>query len=301
MKKICLILFAMLTCFNACPVFANVQDSDPQEEFLVYVEPEIARVMIIKHFSHMTTEFLPDWISEVDDISILRNVLDAYIVMLEETNGYVSVDGLRNICHTAFRDLVYKDKNCSMLVQMHLQIPLIERKCADFAKDLTSAQLEQNDECEYEITKVNGSQSNIKYVNRVYGTGFYRKNGGLPWRFFNPGALRDSPYKCALFRVIQDGKPGHFAVFDSEYRGRMAVRYLLENSSKYQTKTIREAIPLYAPQVENNPTKYIRDLARQGIDVNKVLYMLTDEEWDALVDAIATIEGWNAVGKTEEF
>jgi len=299
MKKIILFLSAVFSCLPVVADIPPVQFQGSFKNMLVYVEPEVARIVIRRHFSTMVTDYSYAYVSDLDNVTILKNVIDEYNNMLRDTGGYVSTAGLKEVCQVAFKDLMVSTQEPFVaLSERWAKRRVIRDKCLAFARDLLTTELSQNDECEYDIAKDGGSQMRIKYTNKIYQTGFIRKNGTLAWRFFNPGALRDSPYKCTRFDTKPNGK---FAVFDSEYRGRLAMRWLLENGAQYQGKTVRQAIPIYAPQKENNTAKYIRDLARQGVDIDKLLIELNDIEWEELLDAISQIEGWNTAGITEEF
>ena len=274
------------------PVFAEGAITKDPPEMLTYVEPEVARAVIEKHFATMVSNYAKDFTSKLDDAAILKNVVDEYNKMLEQNNGFVSVTGVNQVCYVAFKDLVAKDNDLEKARK------IIKDKCFVFAKDLVNTESEPKDDCKYDINKVDGSQVRIKYVDKQDGSGFIRNGGNIAWRFLNPGCLRDSPYKCVVFNTKPNGK---FAVFDSPEKGRTAVRWVLENAQVYQGKTVRQAIPIYAPKKENNTQKYIKDLSRQGVNVDKKLSEIDDNEWEKLLDAISRIEGWHGSGDIEEF
>lgn len=281
--------FMVVTLLNPSVVFGNDENMD---DGLIYIEPEVARIVIERTFANMVSEYSADYTSELDNITILKNVIDAYNNMLEETGGYVSATGINRVCLVAFQS--FKPKDLDALTML----PLKRRfKCLDFAESLVTTHVGEKD-CVYSIKKVGGSQMNISYTSKTSNTGFNRKGGAIAWRFLNPGALRDSPYKCVIINTKPNGK---FAAFDSYEKGRFAIRWLLENGRKYQNVTPREAIPMYAPEFENDTKQYIIDLGRQGVDVDKKLSELTEPEWDKLIDAISQIEGWNKQGEITEF
>lgn len=285
------LIFSAVLC-SLCISFAGFCDDKKNSDGLIYIEPEVARIVIQRNFANIVSDYANYSTCEFDDMTILKNVIDAYNDMLQKTGGYVSVDGVNNVCDVAFRDL--KPNDIDGMVMLRLKRRL---KCLDFASGLVTTELGEKD-CLYSIKKVNGLQTHIRYTNKTNKSGFSRKGGTIAWRFFNPGALRDSPYKCVLIDTKPNGK---FAVFDSHEKGRFAIRWLLENAEKYNGKTPREAIPMYAPSFENNTEKYIRDLGKLGVDVDKKLSDLTEYEWEKLLDAISQIEGWNDQGVVEEF
>ena len=299
MRFICTFLLATVSCM---PAFADVTPRTVQSvprELLVYVEPEVARMVIKKHFSNMSTDYLPTYTTRKSDDAILAEVIDEYGKILEKHNGHISNLGLRDLCNKAFSNLVPVEQRPYYEFATEMDLGIFSyRKCLVFTDDLLNTTIEQNSECDYTISQDNGSQMRIKYVSKTDGTGFVRKNGSLPWRFFNPGALRDSPYKCTRFDTKPNGK---FAVFDDDMRGRYALRWVLQNAEKYDNKTVTQAIYAYAPPNENNTIRYVRMLQGQGVDVDKLLSDLDNSEWELLLDAISQIEGWNATGEIEEF
>lgn len=265
---------------------------------LIYISPDTAIVVIERHFSHMVSDNVNEFRSDLDDLSILYDVFDTYTEMLQENDGHISVRGIKRVCYSAFKHLKPIDNSISSMDALKLIADAVQSKCMDFVNDLVSTKDIPNDTCIYNVNKVDNLQSQIKYVHKADGKGFVRKGGTIAWRFLNPGCLRDSPYKCAILSTEPNGD---FAVFDSQEKGRFAIRFLLENAEKYRNNTPRQAIPKYAPKKENNTQKYIRDLSRQGVDVDKKLTDLTESEWEKLLDAISTIEGWNNQGEIEEF
>ena len=276
-------LWCLLPCVALC---------EGGDDRLIYVEPEVARIVIERNFANMVSEYSSISISELDDVTVLKNVIDAYNDMLSKTGGFVSISGVNHVCDVAFQDLKPKDFDTILMLQLKRKL-----KCLDFAKGLVTTEIGEK-ECEYSMKKVDGSQMHIEYTSKSGIGGFTRRGGSIAWRFFNPGALRDSPYKCVLI----DTKPGgKYAAFDSYEKGRFAIRFLLENAKKYQNKTPREAIPLYAPSCEQTTPKYIRDLEKLGVDVDKKLSELDEYEWGEFLNAIEQIEGWNEQGEMRNF
>lgn len=127
-----------------------------------------------------------------------------------------------------------------------------------------------------------------KTVKYIYPDGSIeiRQGGTLPWRNKNPGALESS--KTAI------GKANRFAVFASEKEGMDAIRILLLGDS-YRNLSLKDAVFKYAPPHENNTKKYQNDLKRlTGLDINRKLCDLNDEEMESVVKTIKQLEGWKA-------
>lgn len=127
-----------------------------------------------------------------------------------------------------------------------------------------------------------------RMVKYIYPDGSIeiRQGGTLPWRNKNPGALESG--KGAI------GKANRFAVFASEEEGMMAIKALLFGNS-YRNLSLKDAVFKYAPPHENNTIKYQNDLKRlTGIDIDRKLCDLNDEEIDCVVKTIKHLEGWRA-------
>ena len=272
--------------------------ADEIREDLTYVTPDVARMALEKHFGSVVSDNADEFTSELDDSEIFSEAVDAYNEMLSQNDGFVSLDGVQNVCDVAFYNLQPKSAEISTDV--------FDQKCEDFVMDLATmeAPASLSSTCPYTISKVNNSQMHIKYA-RADGTGFIRNGGNIPWRFFNPGAMRDSSLKCALVSTKPNGT---FAVFANEATGRKALHQLLSTGSKYNGKTIAQAIEAYAPNHENDTAKYISNLKNMGVNVSKVLPNLTTDEWTKLENAITTLEGWGpngpshgGTGTTEHF
>lgn len=134
----------------------------------------------------------------------------------------------------------------------------------------------------YGITIVTGK----KMVKYIYPDGSVeiRQGGTLPWRNKNPGALESS--KTAI------GKANRFAVFASEEEGLAAIKVLLLGNN-YRDLSLKDAVFKYAPPHENDTKKYQNDLKKlTGIDINRKLCDLTDEEMERVVKTIKQLEGW---------
>lgn len=125
----------------------------------------------------------------------------------------------------------------------------------------------------------------------------YKHIGGTrAWRNNNPGNIRMSEFSKRMGAI---GSAGGFAVFPNEQTGSNAVKQLLR-SKNYQNKTIAGAISRYAPPSENNTAAYNNSIARlTGLDINRSMSTLTEQELDNVVNAIRQIEGWKP-GKIEK-
>ena len=284
MKRLFLI-FSVLISFYCCGV-ARADGIDK-----IYVDPKIAEKAIQKHFSHMVTQYLSTETTTLDDDTVLSNVLDAYNYMLKRNDGFVSVEGIVNVCRTAFSEFYFAYNKDSTIAD---RMKIIDKKCTDFVNDLIA---EESEGCIYTVSKVNGSQAKIKYT-LPDNTGFIRANGSIAWRFFNPGNLRSSDLQCTTIRT----KPnGNFAVFQNAETGLLALHKLLTENSTYRDLTVQKAIYKYAPPKENNTTRYINNLRNAGINVNARLSDLTDVEMKELEEMIITIEGWRKTGTETHF
>ena len=131
--------------------------------------------------------------------------------------------------------------------------------------------------------KIVVGKKTVKYIYKD-GTVEVRQGGTLPWRNKNPGAIRKSEMSV--------GTANKFAVFPSEEVGFEALRALLRGEN-YRNLTLKSAIFKYAPPHENNTTKYQADIKRlTGVDLNKKLCDLNEEEFERVVKTIKQIEGW---------
>lgn len=123
------------------------------------------------------------------------------------------------------------------------------------------------------------------------GTQVKRSGGTRAWRNFNPGNIIYGSFTRNAGAIGKDDKG--FAIFPSESIGMRAIDSLLRTSSYYYL-TIRNAISRYAPPSENNTAAYHKTLARYtGLDIDKKLVDLTNDEMQRVVNAIRRIEGWD--------
>ncbi len=283
------LIFSILISFCCC----GVARADGTEK--IYIDPKVAQKVIEKHFSHVISEYFRESKTNLDDKSVLVNVIDAYNRMLKLNNGLASVDGIVGVCETAFSEfyLMY-DKDTTIADR----VKLFNKKCVDFAADLLAEESGfTGSDCPYRVTKVNGSQATIKY-ELPDNSGFIRSGGSIAWRFFNPGNLRGSDLQCTTIRTKTNG---NFAVFPDAKTGRLALHKLLSENSSYRDLTVRKAIYKYAPPSQNNTVGYINKLRNAGINVDAKLSSLSDSEMTQLEEMIMTIEGWKVSGTETRF
>lgn len=131
--------------------------------------------------------------------------------------------------------------------------------------------------------KIVAGKGLVKYIY-ADGSVEVRQGGTLPWRNKNPGALRGSDKSV--------GRANKFAVFASEEDGMAAMKALL-CSNGYCNLSLKAAIFKYAPPHENNTTKYQSDLKKYtGLDINRKLRDLNEEELERVAQTIKRLEGW---------
>ena len=130
---------------------------------------------------------------------------------------------------------------------------------------------------------VNGSgKTTVTYTDGETQT----LRGPRPIRNNNPGNLEYGEFAKKLGAVGSDGR---FAVFPTVQDGYNAKVALLK-TEKYQNLSIREAFDLYAPPHEN--PNYLRDLKKfTGLDLQSPMRALSKNEFDTILQAVATIEG----------
>lgn len=129
------------------------------------------------------------------------------------------------------------------------------------------------------------------------GSHLLRNGGTIAWRFNNPGNIR--PAKTNVSLRIGTGKTasGEFCIFPSYEIGRRAKKELLRR--KYNQFTIPEAMEVYAPRSENDTDSYIEHIIKKtNLPRSVPLSSLTDDQFDALMDAMESKEGFNAKANT---
>lgn len=121
------------------------------------------------------------------------------------------------------------------------------------------------------------------------GTKYKRTGGSRAWRNTNPGNIRYSEFARRMGAI---GQAGGFAVFPDEESGMGAISALLRSDS-YNKLTVAGAISRYAPPHENDTAAYHRKIKKMtGLDINRKISELSDDELARVASAIRTVEGW---------
>ncbi len=115
----------------------------------------------------------------------------------------------------------------------------------------------------------------IAYANVVH------VGGSLAWRANNPGNLRGAATKIGSV----SGAVGSFAVFANLDDGHAAQRALYLD--KYGSIKVRDAINKLTPPNENDTVKYLAELKRAGVDLDKDV----KSQIDVLMPAVEVNEG----------
>jgi hypothetical protein len=144
------------------------------------------------------------------------------------------------------------------------------------------------------ISKIIGYGNGWLTVQLSDGTKQKRSKGTLAWRNNNPGNLKWGEF-AKDNGAIGPGGGGH-AVFPDYKTGRLAQKKLLfTNIRGYNTKSIQEAIAIYAPSSDkaNKPKQYARYIASQlQVSLNTKLNELSDNKKEKMIDAIQAYEGF---------
>ena len=126
------------------------------------------------------------------------------------------------------------------------------------------------------------------------GSKTIRSGGSRSWRNNNPGNLRYTRFARNHSAI---GTAGGFAVFPDYPTGRAELSALLHSTS-YFNLSIYSAIARYASPQDDDAENYRRLLARlTGLDIQRKLNDLTDNEFTKVVDAIQEIEGYVVGGE----
>jgi hypothetical protein len=124
-----------------------------------------------------------------------------------------------------------------------------------------------------------------------------KRTGVRNWRNNNPGNIEFGNFARANGAIGTDGR---FAIFPTYAAGRAAKSTLLFETSRYQGKTIAEAISIYAPPSENNTTSYITTVANAlRLPPSTQMSSLTPAQRITLLDAMQKVEGFK-VGTISE-
>lgn len=147
------------------------------------------------------------------------------------------------------------------------------------------------------------------------GRHLLRCGGTLPWRLNNGGDLvspvdsnnRPAPKKTKNyigFATIVDETNGQvmpFFIFPSYEAGREQMAISIRR--RYSGCTIPQLVQKYAPSTskKNNTTKYTEGLLKgTGIDQEKKIGELSDDDYGKLLDSIERIEGYHAKAETRK-
>jgi len=125
---------------------------------------------------------------------------------------------------------------------------------------------------------------------RADGSSVLFRDGTRTWRNQNPGNIGAGKL-ADKFGAI--GRAGGFAIFPDRQIGRRAIFRLLK-TPKYQVESIARAIAIYAPAEDKNDTERYKKLVRDftGLDLQRKMSSLSDDELEKLVGAIERVEGW---------
>jgi hypothetical protein len=130
----------------------------------------------------------------------------------------------------------------------------------------------------------------VIYTDRN-GQRIKRSSGSMAWRNNNPGNIINSDFARKHGAI---GVSGKFAVFPDEQTGMNAVKSLLR-SGGYNNLSIYAAIHKWAPAADSNdPKKYTEMVEKYtGLNANKKINSLSDDELARVANAIRKVEGWN--------
>jgi hypothetical protein len=137
-------------------------------------------------------------------------------------------------------------------------------------------------------TLTKDGQKRVEYRDQQGNLLFSHEGGDRTWRNNNPGNLRNA----VKGSIGTDSES--FAIFPDLETGLKAKYDLLRTDKRYDGLTISEAIHKYAPKIDNNnPEEYLKNIKDwTGIDRNKKLTDLTEEEYKHLMYSIARQEGF---------
>lgn len=147
------------------------------------------------------------------------------------------------------------------------------------------------------------------------GRHLLRCGGTLPWRLNNGGDLvspidsnnHPAPKKTKNyigFATLVDEANGQvmpFFIFPDYEAGREQMAISIKR--RYSERTIPELVEKYAPSTskKNNTAKYTEDLVKEtGIDRDKTIGELSNDEYKKLLDSIEKIEGYHAKAETRK-
>jgi len=116
-----------------------------------------------------------------------------------------------------------------------------------------------------------------------------RRTGARNWRNNNPGNLEFNAYTKSLGAVGSDGR---FAVFPTLQEGRTAQGKMLFEGKSYRGLDLKAAIARYAPPSENDTARYQQAVLDSVGGANKHMGDYTPVEREAILSAMARVEGF---------
>jgi hypothetical protein len=146
-------------------------------------------------------------------------------------------------------------------------------------------------------TLTKDGEKRVEYRDQQGNLLFSHEGGERPWRNNNPGNIMGKHYGA----IGTDGDG--FAIFPDLETGLKAKYNLLKEDKNYKPEdTIKSAINTYAPEYVirngkkvkvNDPDEYLKNIKDwTGLEENKKLSDLTEEEYKHLMYAIARQEGF---------
>lgn len=142
------------------------------------------------------------------------------------------------------------------------------------------------------VSAKDGKNNSVIY-KAADGSEYLHSGGTRAWRNNNPGNLKASEKSG---RSI--GSAGTFAVFPTYEDGLAGLRYSL--TQFYAKEKLGECFKRYAPSKDNNNPEHYAQMVKQfsGLDSNRTVGALSDDELKKFMAAIQRVEGWKA-GKIE--
>jgi hypothetical protein len=135
-----------------------------------------------------------------------------------------------------------------------------------------------------------GKEGYVVYQDEI------KVGGTLAWRNNNPGNIEAVGKVCrengALY-AKREGINTRFGIFPDEQSGMKAIVALLHKPWFYNL-TVLETMKKYAPMTDgNDPVAYANSITKMtGVDTNRVLNTLSDDEFQSMARAIKRVEGW---------
>ena len=138
-----------------------------------------------------------------------------------------------------------------------------------------------------------GVQNGQRFVQ--YSNGEKKIGGHRNWRNNNPGNIEYGKFAKSHGAIGTDGR---FAIFPSMEVGYKAQADLL-STKRYKSKTLAQAINMYAPSFENDTNSYINSVSKAtGIPPNTPMSSLSKEQLVRVTKAMSVHEGMKR-GKVE--